>query len=482
MGVAVNSFNDFSRESWNDYYGRFQPIEKSVLSYDPAAERDKAFSSIDKHVAGSFATAEGALARERAGEGVTPDTAQRVSDSRRLGLARAISSVDSKNRAAQSIKDNSRATQQFAFNQDAFMTDVSGNLFQRAADLENQREMTNGEISAQNKGSLLSGLGKVAGTAYGIYDKYWGKGADAAGTAASAAKGGLSAVGSGAYANDALAEAGFGAAAGLSGLEAFGSGAAANGALAEAGFGAAWKTPALDLGASGAGKAAAGAGSAGGVSLGQAAGVLGGLYSLGTKEGKFAGTASAAMSGYQIGGPWGALIGGIVGYASEGGTKDMNPLDASGFSGITMDKAWQDQNLARLGSNPGAAVASKLGVKSDSVLGKILDPSSLFSKHGDEKRNMKAFQSAFPGISDAGNGKFAMPDGVEVTKDQLQKLAGTWYGATYHPDGDQAGWQQKFTQELTNVYGPLTQQMPTQMPTGPQYTDNSPGWGKPPGG
>jgi hypothetical protein len=201
------------------------------------------------------------------------------------------------------------------------------------------------------------------------------------------------------------------------------------------------------------GAASSGAGSLGGLSMGQWGGVINGALSLGKQQGKFAGTANMAMAGYQVGGPWGALVGAILGYAKEGGVHDANPWDASGFSGITMDKAWQDQNIARLASNPAASVASKLGVKSDSTLGKILDPSGLFSGHGDEKRNAKAFASAFPGISGADGGGYKLPDGTHINDAQFKKLAGTWYGATYHPDGDQQGWQKKFLQSLAEVYG-----------------------------
>lgn len=189
-----------------------------------------------------------------------------------------------------------------------------------------------------------------------------------------------------------------------------------------------------------------------GIGLDDAGGVLGGIQSLTTKEGKFAGAASGAAAGNSLIGWPGAIVGGVLGYAQEGGYKDANPWDASGLSGLGMDAAWEDQNIARLASNPAASVASKLGVKSDSTLGKILDPGSFFSKHGDEKRNLSAFTEKFP-LLDAGDGRVALPDGKIISKDQLKKLAGTWYGATYHPDGDEAGWQQKLQQAVAELYG-----------------------------
>jgi hypothetical protein len=100
---------------------------------------------------------------------------------------------------------------------------------------------------------------------------------------------------------------------------------------------------------------------------------------------KIGGALSGAAMGMEVGGPWGALIGGVAGYALNGGAKDLNPIDASGFSGISMDKARENGNLARLGSNPAAALASYLGVQSDSTFGKLLDPAGAFKKDNKEE-------------------------------------------------------------------------------------------------
>jgi hypothetical protein len=187
-----------------------------------------------------------------------------------------------------------------------------------------------------------------------------------------------------------------------------------------------------------------------------AGGVIGGAQSLLTDEGKFAGAISGAMAGNQLGGWPGAIIGGALGYAQEGGYKDANPWDASGFSGLTMDAAWEDQNIARLASNPTGALASAVGVKSDSTLGKLLDPGSWLSKKGDEKRNLKAFTKEFP-LMEGPNGEMALPDGKIISQKQLEKLAGAWYGAKFHPDGDQQKWEQTFANEVAKLYGGLAQ-------------------------
>lgn len=171
---------------------------------------------------------------------------------------------------------------------------------------------------------------------------------------------------------------------------------------------------------------------------------------------KFSSASSGALTGLKIGGWPGAIIGGALGYGAAGGVKDANPISASGFGGTTMDDAWKQQDLARLASNPAASLASKAGISSNSVLGTILDPSSLFHSGGSHKRNWNAFDQAFPGTTVNSEGNYVLPDqfnNAVITQKQLDDLAGTWYGATYHPDGDQSGWEQKYNDVLTNIFG-----------------------------
>lgn len=171
---------------------------------------------------------------------------------------------------------------------------------------------------------------------------------------------------------------------------------------------------------------------------------------------KFSSAASGAMTGMKIGGWPGAIVGGAIGYGAAGGVRDANPISASGFGGTTMDSAWQQQDLARLASNPAASIASKLGVSSNSVLGTVLDPASLFGGGKSHKRNWSAFNDAFPGTTVNDEGNYVLPDqfnNAVVTQKQLDDLAGTWYGATYHPDGDQSGWEQKYNDTLTSIFG-----------------------------
>lgn len=171
---------------------------------------------------------------------------------------------------------------------------------------------------------------------------------------------------------------------------------------------------------------------------------------------RFSSAQGGALTGFKLGGWPGAIIGGALGYGAAGGVKDANPISASGFGGTTMDDAWAQQNLARLASNPAASVASKLGVKSNSVLGTVLDPSSLFHSGGSHKRNWNAFNDAFPGTTVNSEGNYVLPkqfNNAVITQKQLDDLTGTWYGATFHPDGDQSGWEQKYNDTLTSIFG-----------------------------
>lgn len=70
------------------------------------------------------------------------------------------------------------------------------------------------------------------------------------------------------------------------------------------------------------------------------------------------------------------------------------------------------------------------------------------------KRNWNAFNSTFPGTVVNSAGNYVLPakfGSVVVNQGQLDDLSGRWYGAVYHPDGDQEGWQKKFDEMLKQI-------------------------------
>lgn len=143
-------------------------------------------------------------------------------------------------------------------------------------------------------------------------------------------------------------------------------------------------------------------------------------------------------------------LGSVYGYQPAAQYFGPDPYAGNAYGGPQFD----DSNFFTTGAgailNP-ATVTSMLG-----GAGKFLDPVGSFigglfgNKHGDEKRNIKAFLEAFP-VRDLGNGMLMLPDGTQLPESQLQHLAGTWYGATFAPDGNQEGWQQQYQTALNSI-------------------------------
>lgn len=154
-----------------------------------------------------------------------------------------------------------------------------------------------------------------------------------------------------------------------------------------------------------------------------------------------------------------ATLGSIYGYSPTAGGNLLSGPSGTPYQASFAAPNFSDTSLGTHTTrllNPGSAAGQALGIKPTSTLGKVLDPlggvlGGLFgSKHGDEKRNLNAFLQSFQ-VMDLGNGMLALPDGTQFPQSQLQELAGTWYGATYAPDGDQSGWQQKYSDVLGRI-------------------------------
>jgi hypothetical protein len=157
-------------------------------------------------------------------------------------------------------------------------------------------------------------------------------------------------------------------------------------------------------------------------------------------------------------GPIGGTAGQLPGPAA--GTPQVAPGSASAFlpapqtfGETSVGKAVGFDTVARPMLNPAADLADRLGMGPNTTVGKVLDPvgfglGKIFgSKKGDEKRNLQAFLGQNK-VYDLGSGMLQLEDGTIFPQSELEWLAGTWYGATYAPDGDQQGWQQKFNDTL----------------------------------
>lgn len=136
-------------------------------------------------------------------------------------------------------------------------------------------------------------------------------------------------------------------------------------------------------------------------------------------------------------------LGAIYGYSPTAGSPYQTNPATYGATPLQAPNIRNDLGLAG-DLHPWTSVTSKLG-----TVGKIIDPAALFggifgSKHGDEKRNLQAF-AAESGAVQLPNGQIMLPDGSTFSQDQLQHVAGTWYGAVHAPDGNQQDWQSKYT-------------------------------------
>lgn len=145
-----------------------------------------------------------------------------------------------------------------------------------------------------------------------------------------------------------------------------------------------------------------------------------------------------------IGGQALNALGSIYGYQPS-----QSYFGAQGPSGTPFSVQLPQATVPGGSLNIGGQLTQKLG-----GLGKILDPAaSIFgSKHGDERRNLSAFMQDNQ-LTDLGNGMVALPDGRTFGKDQLQQVAGAYYGARYHPDGNQQDWQQRYDAALSPAQG-----------------------------
>lgn len=170
------------------------------------------------------------------------------------------------------------------------------------------------------------------------------------------------------------------------------------------------------------------------------------------------------LSGLDQGGVKGVAktVGGADQLAKSAG-KNIPGLGPIGAIGNILGADWKDPGSAAsaLGSAAGMA-GNFLGSSALGAISGVLGPIGLgfgavkmlnqaLNGKGDEKRNSAAFAQAFPEteiLRAPGKGgikAFArLPDGRIISADDLEKLSGAWYGATYAPDGDQEGWQRQY--------------------------------------
>lgn len=176
-----------------------------------------------------------------------------------------------------------------------------------------------------------------------------------------------------------------------------------------------------------------------------AAGVLGNLAS-----GNYPGAVKGAASLFG-----GASAASSLSSAGSGALANSALADA-GFTGAA-------GGASTAAGGAGAGASSAVGLSGSAAGGIGMALVSLYANsihtRGDERRNLAAFKQAYPGLvakyapaSRGGIGMYQLANGQKLTAPQYEELAGTWYGATFAPDGNQDQWQTRFGQ-LAKQYG-----------------------------
>lgn len=185
-------------------------------------------------------------------------------------------------------------------------------------------------------------------------------------------------------------------------------------------------------------------------------------FSLGTKlmnQNRTAGALQGAATGASIGGVPGAVVGGILGSFNNTGRSVAQNIGAdAGFGGSNMDDAWANKDYIRLASNPFGALASAAGIKSNSIVGQLLDPTAALFGSGDTKgtSNYKGYKEGgdYTGrsISDNDFGGILYNGLKEHRRDSaLQNLAAAFgTGGDFSKKGDNLAFSQHLDSFVTD--------------------------------
>lgn len=193
-----------------------------------------------------------------------------------------------------------------------------------------------------------------------------------------------------------------------------------------------------------------------------ASGLMGGLGVLGgVEQGGVKGAGQALQGASKVadalgkGGPGLGMLGNLGGVLQADFSNPVSALKSVGSAAGLAGNFLGSSVLSGVGA---MAAPLALGFAGVQMLNKALDG------HGDEKRNSAAFQQAFPGVEflrvPGGRNMAALaklPDGRLISMDDYEKLAGSWYGAAYAPDGNQEYWMSEY--EKMNALPDMSSQM-----------------------
>lgn len=170
--------------------------------------------------------------------------------------------------------------------------------------------------------------------------------------------------------------------------------------------------------------------------------------STGDAPGATGGKGVVGYAGDALGVYNGIKQGDAAGYASAAGSA----ASAAGYNIPGLEYAGAINQVAKGDAVGGAYSAAITYAGGPAAIGNAI--ASIANKqltaHGDENRNTAAWQAAFPETQvwrlggRTGATVTVLPGGKVVSSEDAQKLSGAYFGATYAPDGDQAGWQKKY--------------------------------------
>lgn len=119
----------------------------------------------DKRVNSSFDSALGAARRQQQGLGVTMRADAQAAADRRIGLARAVSDVDARNRAFQADASRRNAVRTSAFGLRDVIDNQIANIYGQGANMETQRELDFQQRQREYDQNKAQTIGTLAGIA-----------------------------------------------------------------------------------------------------------------------------------------------------------------------------------------------------------------------------------------------------------------------------------------------------------------------------
>jgi hypothetical protein len=169
VASATQGLRDISTGYIDEFnHSGLDPIQAGILagaqrrsSADAVSIGDAAGAQSDA----AFANVEGGLARQEAGLGAPMTARDQASQTRRLGLAKVLANVDSRNRAMQADMANRNAVRTNAFGLRDVIDKAATDAFSSGSQLELSRQAEQQQRMADYRANKAKTIGTIAGMA-----------------------------------------------------------------------------------------------------------------------------------------------------------------------------------------------------------------------------------------------------------------------------------------------------------------------------